>query len=338
MIRNRLLRLSIALAAAVIATAGVATATASANLTGAGSTLVAPIMANWVKGYESSGGTGVKYSAIGSGGGIQQVTARTVDFGATDAPLTREQASACGSCVTIPRALSATGVGYNLSGVKGLNLSGPVLAEIYLGKIKKWNDAKIKRLNKNLKLPGTKITPVFRSDGSGDTYAFTDFLSKASPSWKRNVGFATSVGFPAGVGAKGNPGMTAAVGRTQGAIGYISASYLIAAGLKVAAIQNRAGRFEFPNLANIAAAAATVKRVPASNTVSIVNPPRSAKKAYPISTFTYAVVPKDASQKSTIKSFITYAITKGAKFGASLDFAPLPAVVLKAAKKAVAGL
>ncbi len=338
MIRRRTVGLLVALMAVTATFGAVGAGAASADLTGAGSTLVAPLLANWKGGFESSGGTGVKYSAVGSGTGIAQITARTVDFGASDAPLTGEQASACNGCVQIPWALSATGVGFKLSGVKKLNLSGPVLAEIYLGRIKQWNDPKIAKLNKGAKLPSTKITPVFRSDGSGDTYAFTQYLSKVSGSWKSQVGFSTSVGFKAGVGAKGNAGVTATVQKTNGAIGYISASYLIAAGVGAAAIENRAHQFEYPNLSNIAAAAATLKSVPGNNAISIVDPPSSAKTAYPISTFTYAVVPHDASQKADVKSFVEYAITKGQKYGASLDFAPLPSVVLKAAQKTLASL
>jgi phosphate transport system substrate-binding protein len=317
----------------------VATAGASAaGLTGAGSTLVAPLMANWISGFEIKEGIPVKYGAVGSGTGIAQITARTVDFGASDAPLTPEQAAACNGCVQIPWALSATAVGFNVPGVKKLNLTGKILAGIYFGKITKWNDAKIKKVNPGTKLPGTPITPVYRSDGSGDTYAFTNYLSKISPAWKNEVGFATSVGFKAGVGAKGNSGITATVTKTPGAIGYISASYLIAAGLGAAAIENNAGNFEFPNLKNIENAALVVKSVPASNAISIVNPPKKATTAYPISTFTYAIVPHDAPQKAFLQQFLNYAVTKGQKYGAALDFPPLPKVVLTAAKKAIASL
>jgi phosphate transport system substrate-binding protein len=336
LIRTKFLGLAAAVAA--VAALAVSPAVAAANLTGAGSTLVAPLMANWTSGFESGGGTGVKYSAVGSGTGIAQITARTVDFGASDAPLTPEQASACNGCVQIPWALSATGIGFKLPGVSKLNLSGPLLAEIFLGKIKKWNDPKIKKANPKAKLPGTTITPVFRSDGSGDTYAFTDYLAKVSPAWKSQVGSGTSVGFKAGVGAKGNAGVTSTVSKTPGAIGYISASYLIAAGLSAVAVQNSAGNYEYPNLKNIEAAAATVKSVPASNAISITNPPSSAKLAYPISTFTYAVVPHDAPQKTALREFITYAITKGQAYGAALDFAPLPQVVLSAAQRALSSL
>ena len=339
MIRNRLLGIFIALAGTVGGMATVATASASAaGLNGAGSTLVAPLMANWINGFEIKEGIPVKYAAVGSGTGIAQITARTVDFGASDAPLTPEQASACNGCVQVPWALSATGVGFNIPGIKKLNLTGKILAGIYFGKITKWNDPKIKAINPKAKLPGLTITPVFRSDGSGDTYTFTNYLSKISPAWKSEVGFATSVGFKAGVGAKGNAGITATVTKTPGAIGYISASYLIAAGVGAAAVENKAGNFEVPNLKNIEEAASTVKSVPANGDINITNPPASAKLAYPISTFTYAIVPHNAPQKGFVQQFINYAITKGQAYGAALDFAPLPKVVLSAAKKAVASL
>jgi phosphate transport system substrate-binding protein len=334
---NRIRLLGVAIGAILIMATGVASASA-AGLTGAGSTLVAPLMANWINGFEIKEGIPVKYGAVGSGAGIAQITARTVDFGASDAPLTPEQAAACNSCVQVPWALSATGVGFNVPGIKKLNLSGSVLAGIYFGKITKWNDAKIKKLNPGAKLPGLTITPVFRSDGSGDTYTFTEYLSKISPAWKSEVGSATTVGWKAGVGAKGNSGITATVVKTPGAIGYISASYLIAAGLGAAAVENKAGNFALPNLKNIESAASTVKSVPSSNAISITNPPAKAVDAYPISTFTYAIVPHNAAQKGFLQQFLNYAITKGQAYGAALDFAPLPSVVLSAAKKSIASL
>jgi phosphate transport system substrate-binding protein len=339
LIRNRLLGVVVALAVTIVGTGSVATAgAAAAGLNGAGSTLVAPLMANWINGFEIKEGIPVKYSAVGSGTGIAQITARTVDFGASDAPLTPEQATKCNGCVQIPWALSATGVGFNLPGIKKVNLTGKILAGIYFGTITKWNDPKIAKVNPKVKLPGLTITPVFRSDGSGDTYAFTNYLSKISPAWKNEVGYATTVGFKAGVGAKGNAGITSTVTKTPGAIGYISASYLIAAGLGAAAIENKAGNFEVPNLKNIEEAASQVKSVPPSNELNITNTPAKAKDAYPISTFTYVIVPHDASQKGFIQQFINYAITKGQAYGAALDFAPLPKVVLEAAKKATASL
>lgn len=339
MLRTRLLTLLIAVTGTVGGMATVSAASASAaGLTGAGSTLVAPLMNNWIANFEIKEGIPVKYAAVGSGTGIAQITARTVDFGASDAPLTPEQASACNSCVQIPWALSATGVGFNIPGVKKLNLTGKILAGIYFGKITKWNDPKIKKINPKAKLPGLTITPIFRSDGSGDTYAFTNYLSKISPAWKNEVGYATTVGFKAGIGAKGNSGVTATVVKTPGAIGYISAFYLIAAGVHAAAIQNTAGNYELPNISNISSAASSVKSLPSSNTISITNPPKKDKIAYPISTFTYAIVPHNAPQKGFLQQFAKYCLTIGQKYGAALDFAPLPKVVQQAGLNAVASL
>jgi phosphate transport system substrate-binding protein len=339
LIRNRLLAILIAVGGTVGGTAAVATASASAaGLTGAGSTLVAPLMANWINGFEIKEGIPVKYASVGSGEGIKQVSNRTVDFGASDAPMTPEQASACNGCVTVPWALSATGLGFNVPGVKKLNLSGKIIAGIYFGTITNWNDPKIAKLNPKSKLPNLAITPVYRSDGSGDTYAFTNYLSKISPAWKSEVGYATTVGFKAGVGAKGNSGVTSTVTKTPGAIGYISASYLIAAGIGAVAVENAAGNFELPNLENIEEAASSVKSVKPNTGVSITNPPKKAAKAYPISTFTYAIVPYSAPQKQFVQQFLNYAITKGQAYGAALDFAPLPKTVLSAAKKAIASL
>jgi phosphate transport system substrate-binding protein len=333
--RSKLIGLALGLVGAM---ALAVPAFASATLNGAGSTLVAPLMANWVSGFESSTGTAVRYNPVGSGEGIKQIGARTVDFGASDAPMAPEQAGECGGCVTIPWALSATGVGFNVPGVNKLNLSGTVLAEIYLGKIKKWNDPKIAKLNPKAKLPSLTITPIYRSDGSGDTYAFSNYLSKVSPTWRSQVGVGTTVGFRAGVGAKGNTGVTSTLG-TQGAIGYVAVAYLIGGGFHAAAIENAAGNFELPNLSNIEEAASVVKTARPNSAVSIVAPPKSAKRAYPISTFTYAIVPTNAPQADALKEFITYAIgSKGQAFGAALDFAPLPPVVLAAAQKAVASL
>jgi phosphate transport system substrate-binding protein len=276
---------------------------------------------------------------VGSGAGIAQITARTVDFGASDAPLTPEQASACNGCVQVPWALSAVGIGYNVPGVKKLRLTGKILAGIYFGKITKWNDPKIKQVNPGVHMPGLTITPVVRSDGSGDTYAFTNYLSKISPAWKKEVGYATTVGFPPGtIGAKGNSGVTATVVKTPGAIGYISAYYLVAARLHAAAIQNNAGKFELPNIPNISSAASSVKQLGPSNATSITNPPKKDTIAYPISTFTYAIIPHDAPQKGFLQQFARYCLTIGQKYGAALDFAPLPKVVKQAGLNAVASL
>jgi phosphate transport system substrate-binding protein len=342
LIRNRFVGVLIATAGMIGCMSTLSTAAASAEIKGAGSTLVAPLMANWISGFEArtNGAIKVTYGSVGSGSGIAQITARTVDFGASDAPLTPEQAAACNGCVQIPWALSGVGVGYNIPGVKPgkLKLTGKVVASIYLGKITKWNDPKIKKLNPGVHLPGMTITPVFRSDGSGTTYAFTHYESKVSPAFRNNIGFSTTVSFPGGVGGKGNAGVTSVVQATKGSIGYIEASYLVAAGLGAAAVQNKAGKFVYPNLKNIEEAASSVKKVPPSNEIHIDDPAKKYKKAYPISTFTYCIVPHGAPKKAELEQFISYALTTGQKYGAALDFGKMPSIVVKAAKGSLASL
>ena len=305
------------------------------SLTGAGSTLVAPLETYWASDFQHRYGDTVTYAAVGSGAGIAQISARAVDFGASDAPLTPTQAAACKECVQIPWALTATGIAFHLEGIRLLHLTGPVVAGIYLGQITNWDAPQITKLNKGVKLPNLKITPVYRSDGSGDTYAFTDYMSRISSTWKSQVGNATTVSFPTGVGGKGNDGVTAVVSSTNGAIGYISASYIVAHHLGAAALQNAAGKFEYPNVSNIENAASSIKSVPANNEMHIVNPPKKYKTAYPLSTFTYCIVPRTAAQKGAIASWVYYAMTLGQSFGAQLDFAPIPKVVLNAGIKTV---
>ena len=194
------------------------------------------------------------------------------------------------------------------------------LAGIYLGNITNWSAPQIKSLNPGVNLPNLKITPVFRSDGSGDTYAFTDYLSRISSAWMSKVGpAATSVSFPTGVAGKGNSGVTADLEATNGSIAYIAVSYLIAHHLPAVAIKNAAGKYEYPNLSNIENAAAVVKHVPANNAMHIVNPPKSAKIAYPISTFTYVIAPTTAPNGAALKEFIRYALGSGQSFGQNLD-------------------
>jgi phosphate transport system substrate-binding protein len=314
--------------AALVASMSAMTASAMATvITGAGSTLVQPLITEW-QGH-SALWHNVNYGGVGSGTGIADITARSVDFGASDAPLTSAQAAACNGCVQIPWALTATAVGYNLKGVRGLKLNGSVLAQIYEGKVTNWDSSAIKKLNKGKRLPNEKITPVFRSDGSGDTYAFTNFLSKTSSSWAHSEGFSTSVNFTTGTGAKGNAGVTFVVGETPGSIGYIAASYLIAHRLPAAAVENAAGKFEYPNLKNIANAASSVKRVPASG-LHIVDPARKYKIAYPISTFTNGIFPKNAANGAGLQALIRYAVGTGQSFGPALDFQPIPKVVKQA--------
>jgi phosphate transport system substrate-binding protein len=309
----------------------------STTLVGAGSTLVAPLAAKWSSDYAMRAGVTVTYGAIGSGGGIAQITGRTVDFGASDAPLTADQASACHGCVQVPWALAATLVSYNLKGAPNrLKFSGPVLARIFLGKVTRWNDPAISRLNPGVKLPPTTISPVYRSDGSGDTYAFTDFLSKVSPEWKAGPGVSTQVTFPTGIGGKGNDGVAASISRNDGSIGYLAISYVFSNKLDYALVQNAAGKFPVPGVASISAAAGSVTTVPPDNAISITNPSPSVAGAYPISTFTYAIVPESSSKASALRRFLEYAITDGQTFGKALQFAPLPTRVTAADRKAIA--
>jgi phosphate transport system substrate-binding protein len=308
-------------------------------LVGAGSTLVAPLVAQWSNDYSKKTGNTITYGAIGSGGGIAQITARTVDFGTSDAPLSPDQASACKGCLQVPWALAATLVAYNLKGAPAkLKLDGPTLAGIYLGKITKWNDPAIAKLNPGAPLPATTIRPVFRSDGSGDTYAFSDFLSKVSPEWKSKEGVSTQVSFPIGVGGKGNDGVAAVLSRTDGGIGYLGTFYVLSNHLAYALVENAAGKFPVPGSNSISAAAAAVTKIPADNAISLTNPPASAPAAYPISTFTYALVPQSSSKAQTLQHFLTYAIGPGQKFGAKLQFAPLPPRVVDAGKRTIARL
>ena len=314
---------------------GLSAAVASAatpTLNGAGSTLVAPIEAEWAAVWDTANSTLVNYSPVGSGTGEKDIAAGLVDFGASDAPLS-VYSGVPANIVQIPWALTATGVSYHLNGLKPrgstLKLTGPVLAQIYLGQITNWNSKAIRALNKGVKIPNKRITVFFRSDGSGDTYAFTRYLSDVSGTFAGKVGSSTTVAFPVGVGAKGNQGMAQALEGTNGGIAYIAVSYLIANKLPAVAIKNAAGNYEVPNLSAIAAAASGIS-VPPGNEVTIVNPGKHRKAAYPISTFTYAFVPTNAAQGPLIKSFVSYAITQGQSFGPSLDFSPLPPSVVAA--------
>lgn len=304
---------------------------------GAGSTLVAPLMSKWQSDFNSKAGITVTYGAIGSGGGIDQITSRTVDFGASDAPLTPDQFKAANGVEQIPWALSGTVPAYNVSGApKDLKLSGEVLAGIYLGKITHWNDPAIARLNPGATLPGTKITPVYRSDGSGDTYAFTNYLSTVDPEFKSKVGASTQVKFSTGVGAEKNDGVAAAISQTDGAIGYVGLAYALSNELSMPLVENSAGNFPKPGVESVKAAAAAVSTVNPDNSISLAKLPSSARNAYPISTYTYVIVPLKSEKASELKKFIEYAIGPGQEFGPKLDFAPLPAQVVAADKKAIA--
>jgi phosphate transport system substrate-binding protein len=327
----------IVLGAAACGSSSSGSDSSSSPLTGAGSTLIAPLMSKWQSDFSSRTGGTVTYGAIGSGGGIEQITAGTVDFGASDAPFTPDQQKAAPDVLMVPWALSATDPVYNVSGISdGLHLDGTTLADIYLGKITTWNDPAIAKLNPGANLPSTKITPVYRSDGSGDTYILTDYLSKVSSEWKSKVGVGTEVKFPTGVGGKGNDGVSAVLSKTDGAIAYVGAAYAQSNGFNQMAMENSAGKFLQPTLKSISAAAAAVNGVPSNNAISITDPPKSAADAYPLASYTYALAPQNSDKADALKKFLTYAIGPGQAFAADLVFAKLPPQVLAADKATIA--
>jgi phosphate transport system substrate-binding protein len=322
-----------ALMAATVALAG-GSATKDDVLSGAGATFPFPLISQWQKDYESKAGVKVNYNPIGSGGGIAAITARTVDFGASDAPLTPDQFTACKGCVQIPWVLSATSVIYNLPGVpNNLKLTGPIIANIYLGSITQWDDAAIKKINPGVNLPSTKITPVWRSDGSGTTYNFTDYLSAVSPQAKSKIGNSTQVNWPVGVGGRGSSGLAGVVKNTTGGIGYVDIAYALANKIQFARVLNRAGKYVTPGLRGIAAAGKQVNKVPPSNEMHIVNPTKGDPLAYPICTFSYVILPTNSSKAAALRKFVFYALTAGQKLGPKLLFVPIPKPVLVAAEK-----
>ena len=327
------------IAAAAIALTAIAAAGAKnsdTTITGAGSTFVAPLVSTWTPAIGSAFGYTVQYSAVGSGAGIAAITNRQVDFGASDAPLTPDQATACKGCVQVPWALAATSIAYNIPGAPvHLNLDGKTISKIFLGEITNWNDPAIKALNKGASLPDLKITPVFRSDGSGTSYNFTDYLSSVTPEWKTKIGVSTQPAFPAGVGAKGSGGVAGVVSRTDGAVTYVDVAYALKNHIRFAAVRNAAGKFLFPSLRRITAAGATVTKVPAGNELHIVNPAKKYDLAYPICTFTYVIVPQQTAHAAELRKLIFWALTQGqsSQYEAKLLFAPLPKPVLVAAEK-----
>jgi phosphate transport system substrate-binding protein len=324
-----------ALAVAVLAFGAsfAAAGSTGGSLKGAGSTFVFPLVSQWQANYK---GAQITYGSVGSGAGIAAITARTVDFGASDAPLSKDQASACNGCEQIPWALSATSIPYHVPGVDyGLKLTGKILANIYLGHLTHWNDAAIKKLNPGVNLPNLKITPVYRSDASGTSFNFTDYLSRVSPEWQSRVGVGTQPNFPTGIGGRGSSGLAGLVSRTDGAIGYVDVAYSLKNGFKVAKIQNRAGKFQLPGLRGIAAAAATITKVASNGFISVVNPPKSQPTAYPICTFTYVIVPLKANKAPTLKQFISWATSSGQSYGPPLRFYPLPSIVRTADTKLI---
>jgi phosphate transport system substrate-binding protein len=324
-----------ALAVAALSVGGAqarSTKASADELKGAGATFPAPLIAVWQQRYEARRGVKITYNPIGSGGGIAAITNKTVDFGASDAPLTQDQFSACNGCVQIPWVLSATSVMYNLPGERNnLKITGPILADIYLGKVTNWNDQRLAKINPGVSLPDRKITPVYRSDSSGTTYNFTSYLNTVSPTWKSGTGKGTTVNWPTGVGARGSSGVSGVISRTPGAIGYADIAYALKNKLQFFKVKNRAGAFALPGLRGIKAAAAADRKFSSTNELSIVNPPagRKFKNAYPICTYSYVLLRTTSSQAALLKPFVTWALTQGQIFGPRLVFQPIPQYVVK---------
>jgi phosphate transport system substrate-binding protein len=334
---TRLSWLGVAAVAATAVAGPASAATSISSLSGAGSTLVAPLVAEWAQEFPVFYGVKIDYAGLGSEAGLNRLSSGGVDFAATDSPLTTTQLQACPHCGQIPWALTAIGLGYHVGGAGNrLRLSPSVLALIYLGQITKWNDRRITALNPGVKLPALKITPL-SANASGDTYVFTQYLSRVSSAWRAKVGTGDTVSFPAGLSTNGSAGATALLQSTNGAIGYVGAAYLITHRLPAAAIENAAGNYEYPNLGNITAAAAAAKSVPANGALPIVSPPKRASTAYPISTFSYVVVSTSATaaRKAALRDWISFAVGAGRKFGEALDFAPIPSAVAAADRRAV---
>jgi phosphate transport system substrate-binding protein len=330
------MRHSLRIAAALAGlTAAIGAPADAQSLTGAGATFPNPIYTKWFDAYHKKTGVQINYQSIGSGGGIRQFTEGTVDFGASDGPMNESQIAAVnGNVLHVPTVLGAVLVTYNLPSIREtkLRLDGNALVDIFMGRITKWNDPKLAKLNPGVKLPDLDLVVVHRSDGSGTSYIFTDFLNKFSREWRDKVGFATSVNWPVGLGGKGNEGVTQQIKQTEGAIGYVELIYALSNGLGFAQIQNSAGKFIEPSLASVSSAAASAKLKPDTDfRVSITNPP--GDDAYPIASFTWLLIQKDAkdaAKAKLIKDFLTWMITPEAqKMAEELKYAALPGDVTK---------
>ncbi|MGB7925471.1 MAG: phosphate ABC transporter substrate-binding protein PstS [Pyrinomonadaceae bacterium] len=307
------------------------------NLQGAGATFPNPLYQKWLSEYgKLNPNVRIDYQSIGSGGGIKQIKEQTVDFGASDAPMKDEDLkSAPGELLHIPTVLGAVVLTYNLQGSpQGLRFSSDVIADIFLGKIKRWDDARIKADNAGVNLPASDITVVHRSDGSGTSAVFTDYLSKVSPEWKEKVGAGTSPNWPVGLGGKGNEGVTGQVKNTPNTIGYVELAYAVQNNLPVALIKNRSGSFIEPTLESVTAAAAeTVATTPEDLRVSITD--AAGASAYPISSYTYILAYKDqknAAKGKALVDFLWWGIHDGEKFAKDLRYSPLPEEIVKRAE------
>jgi len=311
--------------------AGESPAAAPGQINGAGATFPNPIYSKWFAEYNKlRPDVRINYQSIGSGGGIRQLTNQTVFFGATDGPMTDEQLKAApGPIVHLPTVLGGVVPAYSVPGVSAeLRFSGPLLADIFLGKVKKWNDPAVARDNAGTKLPATDIVVVHRSDGSGTTYIWVDYLSKVSPEWKDKVGLATSVNWPVGVGGKGNEGVAGLVKQTPGSIGYVELVYATQNDIAYGSVKNAAGQYVKASLPSVTAAAAAAE-MPADFRVSITNAP--GEGAYPLSSFTWILLyehPADKERTRIMVEFMKWALTDGQKYAPELGYAPLPEKVV----------
>jgi phosphate transport system substrate-binding protein len=306
------------------------TAAQGQKLTGAGATFPYPIYSKWFSEYAGAHpGVSINYQSIGSGGGIRQVTAGLVDFGASDGPMTDEQlASSKVKLIHIPTVLGAVVPVFNVPGVQDVKFSGEVLSDIYLGKITQWNDPRIAKDNPGVNLPNEKIIVVHRSDGSGTTYIFTDYLSKVNSDWANGPGKGASPSWPCGVGGKGNEGVAGLVRQLPGAIGYVELIYALQNHISFGEVKNAAGAWTRASIEGVTAAAASVKQMPADYRVSITNAP--GKDAYPISSFTWLLIPVksvDPAKGKVIKDLLSWIVNSGESEVSALSYAPLPKVV-----------
>ena len=354
--RSRLLMPLMLLAAAAVpvTVAACGSSSASSNkgpasggtISGAGATFPQPVYDEWASRFKDTYGTTVNYNAIGSGGGVAQFTANTVDFGATDSAMKDEEVKAAqknGTPVHVPTVFGAITVSYNVSGLdKGLKLDGPTTADIFLGKVKKWNDPEIKSQNPGLNLPGTDITVVHRSDESGTTKLFTTFLSDYSPTWSSQVGADKTVKWPTGTGAKGNAGVAGAVKQTDGAVGYVELAYALQNNFTTADVKNKSGKYVAPSLQSTSAAGDGLK-VPADLRFDAINSPNSS--AYPIASATFLIVyedmckagkSKDTAQR--VSNWLNYALGGGQQVASTLQYAPLPSNIKTKAQAKVDAL
>jgi len=309
-------------------------------LNGAGATFPAPLYSQWADAYRNATSVEINYAAIGSGGGISQIQARTVDFGASDAPLTMDQLQKSG-LIQFPAIIGGVVLAYNLPGFNGeVKLDGTTVADIFLGKIKNWDDPRIAQLNPGTKFPHTAITPVYRSDGSGTTFIFTSYLSKVSPAWKSSVGADKTVQWPAGVGGKGNPGVAGFVKQIPGGMGYVEYAYAKANSLPTATLKNRDGQFVRPSSAAFTAAAAKASWDPSQGfAVSLTDQPGA--DSWPIVGASFILIPSqppDPERAKEVLKFFDWAFKNGGDAANKLDYVPLPQNAIDAIRQVWSGI